>query len=83
MTPQRSRLDHARADKRVYCHEALHMQAKLQRAGYEQKAVKWDSDSDSDETDEEDMGGPRCLRECGMRLWLNVNSNTLLSRAGL
>ena len=29
--------------------------AKLQKAGYQQKAVKWDSDSDSDETDEEDL----------------------------
>ena len=25
------------------------------RAGYVQQAVKWDSDSDSDETDEEDL----------------------------
>ena len=28
------------------------MRAKLQGAGYEQKVVKWDSDSDSDESDE-------------------------------
>ena len=39
----------------MYCHEALHMQAKLQKAAYTQKAVKWDSDSDDDATDEEDL----------------------------
>lgn len=55
MTPARSRTQHARADKLVYCHETLHLRAKLQRAGYVQKHVKWDSDSDSDETDEEDL----------------------------
>ena len=31
------------------------MKAKLQTAGYEQKVVKWDSDSDSDASDEEDL----------------------------
>ena len=34
-------------------HEALHMRAKLQGAGYEQEVVKWDSDSDSDGSDDE------------------------------
>ena len=29
--------------------------AKLQKAGYNQAAEKWDSDSDSDESDEEDL----------------------------
>ena len=55
VTPTRSRTRHARADKLVYCHEALHLRAKLLRAGYVQQHVKWDSDSDSDETDEEDL----------------------------
>ena len=55
MTAARSRTHHARGDKLVYCHEALHLRAKLQKAGYAQKAVKWDSDSDSDSTDEEDL----------------------------
>ena len=55
MTPTRSRLHHARADKLVYCHEALHMKAKLQKAAYTQNAVKWDSDSDDDATDEEEL----------------------------
>ena len=33
--------------------EALHLKDKLQKAGYEAKTVKWDSDSDSDESDDE------------------------------
>ena len=48
-------MGHAVADKLVYCHEALHMQSKLQMAGYTQAVEKWDSDSDSDETKEEDL----------------------------
>ena len=56
MTPGRSRMQHQRGDKLVYCHEALHMQQKLQRAGYGQAAAKWDSDSDSgDESDDADF----------------------------
>ena len=54
MTRERSRMQHARGDKLVYCHEALHLRAKLQGAAYEQKAVKWDSDTDSDESDDEE-----------------------------
>ena len=53
MTPARSRMHHARADKLEYCHKALHLRAKLTKAGYGQSAVKWDSDSDSDKTDDE------------------------------
>ena len=49
------RSQHARGDMLVYCHEALYMQQKLQSASYRQQAAKWDSDSDSDETDEEDL----------------------------
>ena len=54
-TASRSRMGHAVADKLVYCHEALHLKAKLQKASYNQAAEKWDSDSDSDESDEEDL----------------------------
>ena len=54
-TASRSRMGHAVGDKLLYCHESLHMQNKLQKAGYKQKVEKWDSDSDSDETDEEDL----------------------------
>ena len=47
---------HALAHKLVYCHEALYLREKLQKATFKQKIEKWvdDSDSDSDESDEED-----------------------------
>ena len=54
-TDKRSRMGHAVADKLVYCHEAIHLRAKLPTASYKQKVEKWDSDSDSDESDEEDL----------------------------
>ena len=54
-TSARSRLGHGVADKLVFCHEALHLRGKLQTAAYKQAAEKWDSDSDSDESDEEDL----------------------------
>jgi hypothetical protein len=52
---ERSRMGHEMGDMRVYCHEALHLQEKMQTSGYKAKVEKWDSDSDSDETDEEDL----------------------------
>ena len=48
-------MGHAVGDKLVYCHEALHLQNKLQKAKYQQKVLAWDTDSDEDETDEEDL----------------------------
>ena len=48
-------LGHAVGDKLVFYHEAIHLKNKLQKAGYKQSAEKWMSDSDSDETDEEDL----------------------------
>ena len=54
-TTARARMGHAVGDKLVFCHEALHLKNKLQKAGYKQPAEKWLSDSDSDETDEEDL----------------------------
>ena len=53
-TEQRSRLGHAVADKLVYAHEALHLREKLQSASYVQTVEKWDTDSDSDESDDEE-----------------------------
>ena len=50
---KRCGLSHAKSDKLVYCHEALHLKEKLQKAGYKAKMVKWDSDTDSDESDDE------------------------------
>ena len=40
-------MGHAVGDKLMYCHEALHLREKLQKAGYKQKVEKWESDSDS------------------------------------
>ena len=37
-TASRSRMGHGVADKLVYCHEALHLKAKLQKASYHQMA---------------------------------------------
>ena len=54
-TRERSRMGDAVGDKLVYCHEALHLKRKLQAASYEQKAVKWDSDFDSDASEDEDL----------------------------
>jgi len=48
-----SRMGHEVADKRVHCHEALHLKEKLQPASYGQAAVAWDTDSDSEDEDEE------------------------------
>ena len=53
--PPHIRLSHEKADKLVYCHEALHLQNKLQKAGYEVKVERWDTDSDSNASDEEDL----------------------------
>lgn len=44
----RSRMGHASADKRVFCHETLHLKQKLQTSKYTQTVEKWDTDSDSD-----------------------------------
>ena len=48
-------MGHAVGDTLVYCHEALHMQRKVQQAGYKQAVENWDTDSDSDVSDEEDL----------------------------
>ena len=37
----------------VYIHEALHLRDKVQDAGYKALVEKWDSDSDSDASDDE------------------------------
>eukprot|EP00966_Prymnesium_polylepis_P266806 6163540-Prymnesium_polylepis.1 len=52
---ERSRMDHKKSDKLVYCHEALHLRQKLQKASYKDKLEGWYSDSDSNvSSDEED-----------------------------
>ena len=52
-TAYRSRLQHGTANKLVYSHETLHLRTKRQKAGFKEKVVKWESDSDSDESDDE------------------------------
>ena len=52
-TAARGRMGHSVGDKLVYCHEALHLKNKLQTASYRQSVEKWDTDSDSDATDDE------------------------------
>ena len=37
----------------VYIHEALHLRDKVQDAGYKALVEKWDSDSDSDASNDE------------------------------
>jgi hypothetical protein len=55
-TQKRSRMGHEVGDKLVYCHEALHLRQKLQKVTYSQKVEKWESDSDSEDSgDEQDL----------------------------
>ena len=35
---------HAKSDKLVYCHEALHLKEKAQHAGYKAPVEKWDTE---------------------------------------
>jgi len=61
-TPARNRMQHAVADKRVYCHEALHYQAKLQNAEYQMQVADWSvSDSDEDTDAEDDISAVKEL----------------------
>ena len=52
---ERSRMTHDVGDKRVYCHEALHLKQKRESPDYEEPVEKWDTDDDSDESDDEDL----------------------------
>ena len=47
---KRVRMQHEVADKRVFCHEALHYAEELQGSNYHQSVEKW-SDSESDDSD--------------------------------
>ena len=42
-----------KADKLVYCHEALHLRTKLVKAGFKNKLEAWDTDSDLDASSDE------------------------------
>ena len=50
-------MQHRTADKLVYCHETLHLQQKMQDAGWKADVIEHecptDTDSDSEGSDEE------------------------------
>ena len=46
-------MKHATADKLVFCHEALHLEQKMQDAGWAPDIERWETDTDSDGSDEE------------------------------
>ena len=52
-TAQKARMHHKTADKLVYCHEAIHLQLRMQDAGWAADVERWESDSDSDASDAE------------------------------
>ena len=41
-------LHHATADTLVFCHEAMHLQLRMQDAGWAADVERWECDSDSD-----------------------------------
>ena len=47
------RMAHKTADKLVYCHEAMHVQLRMQDAGWSADVERWESDEDSDQSEEE------------------------------
>ena len=50
----KTRMHHNTADKLVYCHEAMHVQQRMQDAGWSADVERWESDEDSDDSDDED-----------------------------
>ena len=44
----KSRMSHRTADKLVYCHEAMHVQLRMQDAGWSADVERHESDEDSD-----------------------------------
>ena len=55
----RARMSHRTADKLVYCHETMHLQERMQSAGWSPDVVKWESDEDSDSDDDDWIGDER------------------------
>ena len=47
---------HKTADKLVYCHEAMHVQLRVQNAGWSPDVERWESDEDSDNSGDEREG---------------------------
>mmetsp|Transcript_21064 Transcript_21064/g.69001 ORF Transcript_21064/g.69001 Transcript_21064/m.69001 type:complete len:159 (-) Transcript_21064:38-514(-) len=51
--PQISHVSHGTADKLVFCHEAMHVQLRMQDAGWSADVERWESDEDTDGSKEE------------------------------
>ena len=49
----KARMKHGTADKLVYTHEALHLEAKMQDAGWAPDIERWESDTDSEGSEDE------------------------------
>ena len=58
-----------KSDKIVYCKQALHLRDKLQTASFKGEVEKWDTDSDSQESDmdEEQTRSRRCCSDARAR----------------
>ena len=52
----KSRLAHRTADKLVFCHESMHVQLRMQDAGWSADLGRWESDEDSEDSDQERDG---------------------------
>jgi hypothetical protein len=50
---QKSRMQHRTADKLVFCHEAMHVQMRMQNAGWSADVERWETDEESDGSEEE------------------------------
>ena len=49
-TAAKSRMAHKTADKLVYCHEAMHVQLRMQDAGWSPDVERHESDEESDDS---------------------------------
>ena len=47
---------HGTADKLVFCHEAMHVQQRMQDGGWEPDVERWESDEDSEDSEVERDG---------------------------
>ena len=52
-TASKSRMAHKLADKLVFCHESMHVQLRLQNAGWSADVQHWESDEDSQDSEGE------------------------------
>lgn len=60
-------MKHSTADKLVYAHESLHLESKLQDASWKPDVERWDTDSDSscsEEDEEFDLTSQQLLALC-------------------